>query len=90
MNIPAILFGSVLALVFGAAFHFYKRGSWKKLVLYLVLALAGFWIGHIIGDLAGWHFVPIGPLNAGPGILVCIVFLFGGEWLGRVEVSSKK
>jgi len=35
MTLPALLFGLVLASVYGTAFHFWKGGSLGKLLLYL-------------------------------------------------------
>jgi len=36
-----------------------------------------------------WTFAAIGPVNAGMGTLGSAIFLFVGEWLGRVEVVRK-
>ena len=90
MSLPAILFGIVLSSAYGTAFHFYKSGGWNKLILFLVLAWAGFWTGHVVGGLIGWTFASIGPLNAGMGTLGAALFLFGGEWLSRVEITREK
>jgi hypothetical protein len=89
MTLPAILFGIVLSSVYGAAFHVWKGGKLSKLFLFLGLAWAGFWIGHIVGGLIGWTFAAIGPLNGGLATLGSVLFLFGGEWLSRVEVTRK-
>lgn len=89
MTIPALLFGIILSSAYGTAFHFYKGGSWKKLLLFVGLAWAGFWIGHLVGGLLGWTFGAIGPLNAGMGTFASGLFLFVGEWLSRVEISRE-
>lgn len=89
MTLPAIFFGIVLSTAFGTAFHFYKGGSWGKLILFILLAWVGFWLGHVLGGLLGWTFAAIGPLNAGMGTLFSALFLFVGEWLSRVEVTRK-
>ena len=89
MTLPALLFGIVLSSAYGAAFHFWKDGSLRKLVLYIVLAWLGFWIGHLLGWALGWTFAAIGPLNAGTATLGSAIFLFVGEWLSRVEVSRR-
>ncbi|MEZ0394903.1 MAG: hypothetical protein ABWK53_00505 [Anaerolineales bacterium] len=89
MTLPALLFGIVLASAYGAAFHFWKDGSLGKLVLYIVLAWAGFWIGHFLGATLGWTFAAIGPLNIGMATIGAALFLFVGEWLSRVEVSRR-
>ncbi len=89
MTLPALLFGIVLSSAYGTAFHFWKDGSLGKLVLYVVLAWAGFWAGHFLGAALGWTFAAIGPLNTGMATLGAAVFLFVGEWLSRVEVSRR-
>ncbi len=89
MTLPAILFGMVLSSAYGAAFHFWKGGRMNKLILFVALAWAGFWTGHIVGGLIGWRFAAVGPLNTGMATLGSVVFLFVGEWLSRVEISQK-
>lgn len=89
MTLPALLFGIVLSSVYGAAFHFWKDGSLRKLALYIVLAWLGFWGGHILGNALGWTFAALGPLNIGMATVGAAVFLFVGEWLSRVEVTRR-
>ena len=89
MTLPAILFGIALSTAYGTAFHFWKGGSLKKLLLYIVLAWLGFWTGHIVGGLIGWSFAAVGPINTGLATIGSALFLFVGEWLGRVEVTHK-
>ncbi len=89
MTFPAIFFGVVLSSAYGTAFHFWKGGSLNKLLLYVVLAWLGFWIGHILGGLVGWSFASVGPINTGMATLGSLVFLVAGDWLGRVEVVRK-
>lgn len=90
MTLPAILFGIVLSSAYGTAFHFWKGGSLMKLVLFVILAWLGFWIGQIAGAALKWDFAAIGPINTGMATLGAAVFLFVGEWLSRVEVTRAK
>jgi hypothetical protein len=89
MTLPAIFFGIVLSTAYGTAFHFWKGGSMKRLLLYIILAWFGFWIGHLAGGMLGWSFAAVGPINTGLATLGSAVFLFVGEWLSRVEVVRK-
>ena len=89
MNLPAIFYCILLSSLYGAAFHFWKGGGWQKLALFMLLAWLGFWVGHFIGAALHWSFAAIGPINAGMGTLGSAIFLFVGEWLGRVEVVRK-
>ena len=89
MTLPAIFFGMVLSTAYGTAFHFWKGGSLKKLFLYVLLAWLGFWIGHFVGGKIGWSFAAVGQINTGMATLGSALFLFVGEWLGRVEITHK-
>jgi hypothetical protein len=90
MTFPAIVFGIILSSIYGTAFHFWKGGGLSKLALYILLSWLGFWIGHGIGSAIGWTFAAAGPINAGMATLGSAVFLFVGEWLSRVEISTKR
>jgi hypothetical protein len=90
MTFPAIVFGIILSSIYGTAFHFWKGGGLSKLALYILLSWLGFWIGHGIGSAIGWTFAAAGPINAGMATLGSGVFLFVGEWLSRVEISTKR
>ena len=89
MTFPALIFGVLLSSVYGTAFHFWKGGGLGKLILFILLAWAGFWAGQILGAELGWRFAAIGPLNAGMATLGSALVLFVGEWLSRVEVTRK-
>jgi hypothetical protein len=89
MTIPAFLFGLILAALYGAAFHFWRAESLKKMLLYLLLAELGFWAGHFLGAALGWKFALIGLLNVGMGTLGAALFLFVGSWLSQVEIKQK-
>jgi hypothetical protein len=89
MTIPAIFFGVILSSAYGTAFHFWKGGSLNKLFYFVLLAWLGFWIGHFVGGSVGWSFANVGPLNTGMATLGSLVFLVAGDWLGRIEVTTK-
>lgn len=87
MTLPSFLFGVLLAAFYAAIFHFWGGDKLRKLILYLLLAQAGFWSGHILGAVLGWTFAAIGPLNAGMGTVLCFLVLTIGRWLSQVEVN---
>jgi hypothetical protein len=90
MTFPALVFGIILSTIYGTAFHFWKGGGLSRLILYVILSWLGFWIGHFVGSAIGWTFASAGPINTGMATLGSAVFLFVGEWLSRVEITSKK
>jgi H+/Cl- antiporter ClcA len=89
MTLPSLFLGLVLSSLYGAAFHLWKGGSLKKLLLYLILGWAGFWAGHLLAANLGWTFLALGPLNTGMATLGSALLLFLGDWLSRVEVQRK-
>ncbi len=89
MTLPALFFGLLLSSLYGAAFHLWKGGSLKKLLLFTIFAWVGFWAGHLLGSKLGWTFLAVGPLNAGMATLGSVLVLFVGNWLSKVEVQRK-
>jgi len=89
MTIPALIFGIFLSTLYGAAFHFWRGGGQKRLILYILLGWTGFWLGQIIGTKLGWSFADVGPLNLGMATLGSALFLGIGYWLSLVEVDRK-
>ncbi len=87
MTIPALIFGFLLATLYGAIYHFWKGGQVGKLFLYLILSWGGFTAGHLLAGVLDWTFGSIGPLHAGMGTLVGVLALFLGDWLSQVEVN---
>lgn len=85
MPFATILFGIALSTLYGAAFHFLRGGSGRKLLIDLLLAWAGFWIGDQLGLYNGWTFWSVGVLNAGMGTVVSLALLLLGDLLGRIR-----
>lgn len=89
MTLPALLFGIVLSSLYGALFHLWRGGGPGRILLYQVLAWAGFWAGHFGGIWLVWQFWTVGPLNVGPATLGSLLFLLVGHWLSLVEISRE-
>ena len=75
MTIPALLFGFVIASLYGALFHLVRGGSPARLFLFMALSWLGFALGHIIGNWRGWILFPVGPLNFGTATIGSILLL---------------
>lgn len=88
MTFAAILLGTVIALILGSAFHFWKGGGLKWLIVFNLFSIIGFWGGHILGNVFKIKFVSLGPINAGPAILVGLIVLIGGYWLSMASVET--
>lgn len=50
MQIAALIFGLLLATAYGATFHLIIGGPLRHIPLYLIAAIIGFTIGHLIGQ----------------------------------------
>jgi hypothetical protein len=85
MTLPALLLGFLVSTLIGAVFHIWKNGGFGRLLLYLLLAWAGFWAGHLLAIYQDWTFVSIGPLRLGAAVLLSAVTLYAGYWLSLIN-----
>jgi len=88
MTLPSLLFALLIALLYGALYHLVRGGSFWRLVLYLVLSVMGFILGHLIGLWQGWVLMPVGSLNLGLSTMGSFLILVIGDWLSRMESNS--
>jgi hypothetical protein len=89
MTLPSLLFGLLIALLVGSLFHLLRGGGLGKLLLYLVLSVAGFAAGHLIGEWRTWILFPLGALDLGMALIGSLIFLGVGDWLGRIEIKTE-
>ncbi len=89
MTIPAVLFGFVIASLYGALYHLIRGGTGLRLLMYLALAWAGFAAGHLAGLWRGWTLLPLGPLNLGVETIGSLLFLGLGDWLSRIKANRE-
>lgn len=89
MTLPNLLFALLVAMLYGALYHFTRGGNGWRLLLYVGLSILGFMIGQSFGTWRAWYLFMFGSLNLGMGTIGSILFLIGGEWLSRIEVNSK-
>jgi hypothetical protein len=89
MTYPSLLFGMLISTIYGTLFHLWRGGGLGRLLLYLILGWAGFWVGHSLAAYLGWEFDRIGPLHVGAGTAASFIFLAAGYWLSLVEVERR-
>jgi len=87
MTIPSLIFGFVLATLYGAAFHLWRNGGPGRLLLYILLSMGGFTAGHLSASHFNITIDMIGPLHIGFATLGSVLLLFFGYWLSLVEVN---
>ncbi len=90
MSIPTLFLGLVLSTLYGSIFHIWRGGNAGRLLLYLLLAWIGFWIGQLIGNYLDVSFDKLGQLHLFFSTLASVIFLAAGHWLSLVQVEPKK
>ena len=88
MTLPSALLALVCALLLGALFHLVVDGGPGRLLLYMILSVAGFGAGQWLASSQHWSFLPVGPLQLGPDILGSLLALLLGHWLSKVDVRA--
>lgn len=90
MTLPALLFGFLVSSFIGAMYHLWRNGGLGRLVLFLILSWAGFWLGHTVANLLGWTFLSLGPIRYGMALPASILFLLAGDWLSLINLDEDK
>ena len=88
MTLPAYLLGLLYALLIGSLFHVWRDGGAGRLLLYLILSVAGAATGQWLGSWLNWIVFAVGPLNLGLVTIGSLVFLGVGYWLSLVEIRG--
>jgi hypothetical protein len=89
MSIPGIFLGLILSTLYGALFHLWRGGNAGRLLLYLLLAWIGFWLGHLVGNFLNSSFDLLGQLHLFFASLGSIIMLGIGYWLSLVQSETK-
>jgi hypothetical protein len=89
MSIPTLILGFILSTLYGALFHLWRGGNAGRLLLYIILAWIGFWVGQLIGNMLNLTFDTIGQLHIVASTLCSFILLFVGYWLSLVQVEKK-
>jgi uncharacterized membrane protein YeaQ/YmgE (transglycosylase-associated protein family) len=85
MSSATLLLGLLIAFLYGTAFHFWRGGNGWRWLIYLLLSLVGFWVGHFLAARQGWNFLEIGFLKLGGATVGSALFLLVGHWLGQKQ-----
>jgi uncharacterized membrane protein YeaQ/YmgE (transglycosylase-associated protein family) len=83
-----MILGLILSTLYGALFHLWRGGNAGRLLLYLILAWIGFWVGQFIGNLLNISIDTLGQLHIVAATLGSLVLLFIGYWLSLVRVDK--
>ena len=87
MTFPAVVFSFFVATSLGSLLHLWRGGSLVHLLIYIVLSVIGFFIGHSLSNLLSIRFITLGTINLGLGIFGSLAFLAIGYWLSPENIS---
>lgn len=88
---PSVVFGFLLATLYGAFFHLIFGGDARRLALYLLAGWMGFALGHLFGVLFGFRLLNIGPINTFAATLGAWLALVLARFLsGKGQAKDKK
>ena len=89
MSIPTLFLGLILSTLYGALFHLWRGGNAGRLLLYLLLAWLGFWLGQMIANYLHVTFDMLGQLHLLFATLGSLISLAIGYWLSLVQADNK-
>lgn len=76
-----LVLGFLLASIYGAAFHLVFGGPIKRILVYLVAAWLGFFIGQFIGDFMNFEVLKLGKIHLASASLGAWLLLLAAWWL---------
>ncbi len=88
MSIPTLFLGLILSTLYGALFHLWRGGNAGRLLLYLIVAWIGFWLGQLLASYFKISFDMLGQLHLLVATLGSLVLLAIGYWLSLVGSES--
>ncbi len=73
---PALVLSTLVASGYSFAFHFVWGNTFRQLVRFWLVGLAGFALGHLAATAAGWNLLAVGDVHLAEGTLACWLALF--------------
>lgn len=75
-TLPSIALSFIIASLIGLVFFMLFGRGWLRLLVYWLVALAGFFAGQIITSLLSFSLFPIGSVNVLEATITCLIALF--------------
>lgn len=75
-TLPSLTLCFIIASLIGLVFFLVFGKGWLRLVVYWLVALAGFFAGQIISSLLSFSLFPIGSVNVVEASITCLIALF--------------
>jgi hypothetical protein len=86
MTLQSWLLAFALATIYGAAFHLWRGGNARRLLLYLLAGWLGFALGQGLGELLSLTILKVGQIHLLPATLGSAIALGAASILARAEV----
>lgn len=83
MTTPAIVFCFLVSALYGSVFHLIRGGNFFTLIVFILVATGGFFLGHYIATLISLEFVRIGSVNFGVASIVSVIALIISGLISR-------
>lgn len=90
MNIPALIFGWLIASAAGFVFHLIRGGPFSRMARYLVSAWVGFGIGHFSGQWLHVTVLRLGAINLLTALIGALLALVLTDVLSPREPPATK
>ena len=78
---PELLLILLIGGIYGALFRLWRGKSFRDLLVYIVTAIVGFALGHVVGEIINLDVFTIGRLHVVEATLVSWGLMFIGSWL---------
>ena len=72
---PAFVFSAIISTGVGLAYHLWRGGGLRRMLLFVIAAWSGFAIGQVIGSLLGWRLLVVGEVHLVEGIIGSLLAL---------------
>lgn len=83
MTIQAILFIVLVGAFYGSLFHTITGGNAFTIFVDILISVAGFFVGHLAGNIIGTELFRIGVINFGWGTFMSFIFLAAGAFISN-------
>lgn len=90
MNVPAAVFGLLIASAAGLLYHLIRGGPLSRLALYLASAWIAFAAGHFVGGWMDLSLLRVGALNLFPALLATLLALLLADGLAPPTASASE
>ena len=91
LNIPVLIFGSLIALLIGSTIHLIAGGKFIRLFFSMIFSWIGFWIGNYFSNYFSFQVFKLGIIDYGSAVICSICLGIFGFWIsGENKTQGSK